>query len=79
MQFKPVSGNALSQRRDLAINRMIAGLPLARHPRIERNRFARAHASPLRRFAVIALTCGGPTWPRVGGSLARRTTGTRQA
>src|SRR6202166_5190138 len=80
LKLEPISGNPLLQRRNLTINRVIARLRLARYTRVERDRSALAHVSPLRRFAVIALTCGGPILSGPGVSRVRRTTiGTRQA
>jgi hypothetical protein len=79
LKLQPVSGNALLQRRDLTVNRVIARLRLARYTRVERDRVALAHVSPLRRFAVIDLTCGGLILSRPGVSRVRPTFGTRQA
>jgi len=79
LELKAVTSDAFLQRRDLAIDRVIARLRLARYPRVERDRAALAHGSPLRRFAVIALIRDELILPRLGASRLRRTIGTRQA
>src|ERR1700681_4481510 len=79
LKRKPVSRNALLQRRDLTVNRVIARLRFARYTGVERDRCALAHVSPLRCFAVIDPACGGLILSRPGVSRVRRTTGATQA
>jgi len=79
LELVAVGGDPLLQCRDLAIDRVIARLPLARHARVERDRAVLAHVSPLRRCAVIVLIRGELILPRLGASRLRRTIGTRQA
>ena len=78
-ELEAVGGDPFLERRDLTVDRVIARLPLARHARIERDRTALAHGSPLRRFAVFDLIRVRPTLPGVATSRVRRTSGTRLA
>jgi len=76
LKLEAINGDALLQRRDLTVDRMIARLRIARYSRVECDRAALAHASLLRRF--VAAFGAGSTLPRVGASRVRRITGTRR-
>jgi hypothetical protein len=75
-ELKTVRRDAFLQRSDLTVNGVIARLSLARHPRIERDAAALAHALPLRIFTA--------TSPRDASALdacrrTRRTIGAKRS
>jgi hypothetical protein len=77
-ELKAVGSDPLPQRGDLAGDRIIARLTLARHACIERT-LCPGHALPPSLAAIANSPLAGRVSPRVGRRLVRCTIGTRRA